>query len=151
MLNSSWKICEDCLTKVELCHDFYLNVLRVNTVVFEASSLEDNNYFSANESIPNVVSIKGENSNDDYRRENKTEKIKSSTAVFPCSKCNRKFSDEKRLEFHLTFHEPINAKARYCSVCQKTTTSESALYQHVKYVHQQCREFCCDVCGKQYR
>lgn len=71
-------------------------------------------------------------------------------AKYECKICKKKFITINRLNFHQKFHE-LNAKACYCDKCDKFLSSESVLYQHSIMVHQQTREFCCDICGIQFR
>ncbi|XP_012272366.1 zinc finger protein 665 isoform X2 [Orussus abietinus] len=71
-------------------------------------------------------------------------------ATYVCGECGKKFVTEGRLRFHTTFHEP-NATPRYCDKCNKFMVSESSLYHHLLRVHLQYKEFCCDICGQQFR
>lgn len=77
-------------------------------------------------------------------------KCERRSATHACNECGKKFVTEERLQFHVTFHKP-DARPCYCNKCNKFMVSESSLYHHLLTVHLQYKEFCCDICGKQFR
>lgn len=65
---------------------------------------------------------------------------------FKCDKCMRSFQTEQILRTHLRSHERVE-----CPICKKSLSNEYTLKYHTTKVHNNERNFTCDVCGKGFK
>lgn len=74
--------------------------------------------------------------------------------LFPCNKCNKKFSRSDNVKRHLkSVHNSQHRKKLFsCSKCDKKFTRSDIVDNHIKRVHtgDLKKPFICDICNKQW-
>ncbi|XP_068158919.1 transcription factor grauzone [Drosophila tropicalis] len=69
---------------------------------------------------------------------------------FPCPKCERTFSSERRLSNHLAKHDTDQLE-HSCDICQKSFANVHRLRRHKQSIHEDLHPHVCDICGKKFK
>ena len=64
---------------------------------------------------------------------------------YKCSKCPKTFTKASHMKRHMDTHENIRSK---CDICCKDFIFKKSLDTHIKTVHEEKRDYKCDICGK---
>ena len=84
--------------------------------------------------------------------------VKDKVDEFSCGYCNKKFSEQTNLKYHLsTVHKSTNSKIfqnesglYQCKICPSTSRFKPALVLHVRRVHEKRKYHKCDSCDKTF-
>ncbi|XP_053408525.1 zinc finger protein 675-like isoform X2 [Mercenaria mercenaria] len=68
--------------------------------------------------------------------------------IYKCERCLAKFSRKKYLETHMFKHS--GEKPYMCETCGKAYRDEMHLKRHIRHVHDQIRNFECDICKERF-
>ncbi|KAH8386591.1 hypothetical protein KR093_001408 [Drosophila rubida] len=69
---------------------------------------------------------------------------------FPCAKCERTFSSERRLSNHLLKHDTDQLE-HSCQICDKSFANVHRLRRHIQSIHEDLHPHVCDICGKKFK
>ncbi|KAH8334821.1 hypothetical protein KR074_003286 [Drosophila pseudoananassae] len=69
---------------------------------------------------------------------------------FPCAKCDRTFSSERRLANHLAKHDSDQLE-HTCEICCKSFANVHRLRRHIQSIHEDLHRHVCDICGKKFK
>ncbi|KAH8265164.1 hypothetical protein KR044_010615 [Drosophila immigrans] len=69
---------------------------------------------------------------------------------FPCAKCERTFSSERRLSNHLLKHDTDQLE-HSCQICNKSFANVHRLRRHIQSIHEDLHPHVCDICGKKFK
>ncbi|KYN14041.1 PREDICTED: zinc finger protein 678 [Trachymyrmex cornetzi] len=72
--------------------------------------------------------------------------VQNTTKPYKCLVCDKTFTFEERLNFHMQFHK--GTKALYCEICKMTFGKELKLFYHYKRQHSKEISVSCLQCGK---
>ncbi|XP_067621082.1 zinc finger protein weckle [Eurosta solidaginis] len=68
---------------------------------------------------------------------------------FKCATCNIILPTERQLEIHQRTHLALVDKLDVpCPYCERKFTKKAVMRQHVRGVHENCKPFICDICGR---
>ncbi|KAH8287261.1 hypothetical protein KR054_005112 [Drosophila jambulina] len=69
---------------------------------------------------------------------------------FPCPKCERTFSSERRMANHLAKHDTDQLE-HTCEICCKSFANVHRLRRHIQSIHEDLHRHVCDICGKKFK
>ncbi|XP_017074550.1 transcription factor grauzone [Drosophila eugracilis] len=69
---------------------------------------------------------------------------------FPCPKCERTFSSERRMANHLAKHDTDQLE-HTCEICCKSFANIHRLRRHIQSIHEDLHRHVCDICGKKFK
>ncbi|XP_034489790.1 transcription factor grauzone isoform X2 [Drosophila innubila] len=69
---------------------------------------------------------------------------------YPCSKCERTFSSERRLANHVMKHDTDQLE-HSCQICEKRFANVHRLRRHIQSIHEDLHPHVCDTCGKKFK
>ncbi|TDG39383.1 hypothetical protein AWZ03_014196 [Drosophila navojoa] len=69
---------------------------------------------------------------------------------YPCPKCERTFSSERRLGNHLLKHDTDQLE-HSCHICHKSFANVHRLRRHIQSIHEDLHPHVCDICGKKFK
>ncbi|KAI8034993.1 transcription factor grauzone [Drosophila gunungcola] len=69
---------------------------------------------------------------------------------FPCPKCERTFSSERRMANHLAKHDTDQLEHN-CEICCKSFANIHRLRRHIQSIHEDLHRHVCDICGKKFK
>ncbi|EDW62932.2 transcription factor grauzone [Drosophila virilis] len=69
---------------------------------------------------------------------------------YPCPKCERTFSSERRLGNHLLKHDTDQLEHQ-CHICHKSFANVHRLRRHIQSIHEDLHPHVCDICGKKFK
>ncbi|XP_017052263.1 transcription factor grauzone isoform X2 [Drosophila ficusphila] len=69
---------------------------------------------------------------------------------FPCTKCERTFSSERRMTNHLAKHDTDQLE-HTCEICCKSFANIHRLRRHIQSIHEDLHRHVCDICGKKFK
>ncbi|XP_042216916.1 zinc finger Y-chromosomal protein 1-like [Homarus americanus] len=73
-------------------------------------------------------------------------------SVFECDECEYKTSWHYAYQRHRRTHSPSKMVVMHtCPQCSYKTMRREHFLRHIKNVHQNCRPFLCDICGKAFK
>lgn len=69
---------------------------------------------------------------------------------YPCPKCDRTFSSERRLSNHVLKHDTDQLE-HSCQICEKRFANVHRLRRHIQSIHEDLHPHVCDICGKKFK